>query len=209
MAKAKVSDAKREEARGELLKLMQPGDTVYTVLRQVSSSGMSRVIDLILPIMTERRFHIFKPTAAQLKRFGGETYVQAPDGLTWEERRAREDTGSAVLLDFTDKTARVRFNYGRNTGKEMEIARDRVTVIETREVPALRSIGWLAAEAMGDTYDRDRSGIKIGGAGMDMGFALVYALGRTLWPDGTKKPHGTRNGEPDRDGGYALNHSWL
>jgi len=44
---------------------------------------------------------------------------------------------------------------------------------------------------------------------IDMGFHVVYNLGRTLWPEGTPEPHGTRNGEPDRDGGYALNHQWL
>lgn len=52
-------------------------------------------------------------------------------------------------------------------------------------------------------------GIKVGGCGMDMGFHLVYCLGLALWPKGTKKPHGTRNGEPDRDGGYALKQQWL
>lgn len=38
---------------------------------------------------------------------------------------------------------------------------------------------------------------------------FVYSLGRTLWPDGTRAPHGRRNGQPDSDGGYALKHSWL
>lgn len=64
-----------------------------------------------------------------------------------------------------------------------------------------------AAVVMGDPRPTD--GIKIGGCGMDMGFSLVYNLGATLWPKGTPKPHGTRNGEPDSDGGYALKHSWL
>ena len=46
-------------------------------------------------------------------------------------------------------------------------------------------------------------------SGMDMGFAVVYDLGLSLWPAGTPAPHGTRNGEPDANGGYALKHSWL
>jgi len=49
----------------------------------------------------------------------------------------------------------------------------------------------------------------VGGCGMDMGFAVVYDLGLSLWPAGTPAPHGTRNGEPDSNGGYALKHSWL
>jgi hypothetical protein len=30
-----------------------------------------------------------------------------------------------------------------------------------------------------------------------------------LWPNGTDTPHGTRNGEPDTNGGYALKHRWM
>jgi hypothetical protein len=52
-------------------------------------------------------------------------------------------------------------------------------------------------------------GITIGGCGMDMGFELVYQLGYALWPNGTPAPHGTRNGEPDTNGGYALRQRWL
>lgn len=54
-----------------------------------------------------------------------------------------------------------------------------------------------------------RGGLVIGGCGMDMGFAAVYALGCALWPNGTPEPHGMRNGEPDSDGGYALGHAWV
>lgn len=64
-----------------------------------------------------------------------------------------------------------------------------------------------AAVVMGDSRPTD--GIKVGGCGMDMGFHIVYNLGATLWPKGTAKPHSTRNGEPDTDGGYALKQRWL
>lgn len=57
-------------------------------------------------------------------------------------------------------------------------------------------------------HDRD-GGIKIGGCGMDMGFALIYNLGYALWPHGTRRPHGIRNRQPDTSGGYALKHNWL
>ena len=76
----------------------------------------------------------------------------------------------------------------------------------------LYDISYLAARAMGDRTDRERGGIKIGGAGMDMGFALVYNLGRTLWPEGFETWPGYRRNEPltfDPDGGYALRHRWL
>lgn len=82
---------------------------------------------------------------------------------------------------------------------------------------------------------RDHLGLVVGGAGMDMGFHLVYSLSRMLYPDGvpctgssgytpTGKPsklprcHSNdhfngdrvyRKGKTHRDGGYALSQSWL
>lgn len=58
-------------------------------------------------------------------------------------------------------------------------------------------------------FSMKEGGIQVSGCGMDMCFHLVYSLGRSLWPKGTPKPHGVRNGEPDRDGGYALKKSDL
>lgn len=71
-----------------------------------------------------------------------------------------------------------------------------------------QAIDFWAAHAMDDKIHKD-GGIVVNGCGMDMGFALVYNLGRRLWPNGTPEPHGRRNGEPDSDGGYALKHSWI
>lgn len=45
-------------------------------------------------------------------------------------------------------------------------------------------LGYNAAVAMGDRYDRDNEGIRVGGCGMDMGFHVVYNLSRTLFRDG-------------------------
>jgi hypothetical protein len=70
-------------------------------------------------------------------------------------------------------------------------------------------IGGRVAAALGYRYDRNHQGMRVSGCGMDMCFAVVYNLGATLWPKGTRKPHGTRNGEPDSDGGYALEKSGL
>lgn len=115
----------REQALETLRKLLKPGDTVYTILRHVSKSGMSRHIDLVV------------------------------------------------------------ISEGRP-----------------------RNISFFAATAMRDSQAKDGS-IKVNGCGMDMGFHLVYNLGYYLWPEGTQKPHGSRNGEPDSSGGYALKQEWL
>lgn len=50
------------------------------------------------------------------------------------------------------------------------------------------AIGYNAAVAMGDKWDREREGIRVTGCGMDMIFALVYNLGHALWPDGFDLP---------------------
>lgn len=48
------------------------------------------------------------------------------------------------------------------------------------------SLGWNAAKAIGWTYDRERDGVKVNGAGMDMGFHLVYTLAQVMYGDGYK-----------------------
>ena len=70
-------------------------------------------------------------------------------------------------------------------------------------------ISWSVAQAIGYTYNTKYEGVRIDGCGTDMGFSLVYTLGSVLWPDGTPEPHGTRNGEPDTCGGYALRQRWM
>lgn len=55
----------------------------------------------------------------------------------------------------------------------------------------------------------DGGALRVPGCGTDMGFHVVYTLGACLWPNGTDKPHGKRNGEDDYTGGYALKQSWL
>jgi len=51
---------------------------------------------------------------------------------------------------------------------------------------------------------RKYEGLEVHGCGMDMGFYLVYNLGRKLYPDGFKDKDGKH-----QDGGYALEHCWL
>ena len=76
---------------------------------------------------------------------------------------------------------------------------------KAKRVPVIRDITHMASIAMDYTV-HGNGGIVVGGCGMDMGFHLVYTLGRTLWPDGSRKGRG---GNPDRDGGYSLNQEWI
>lgn len=70
-------------------------------------------------------------------------------------------------------------------------------------------VSFYVANLLGWPADHDKGGVKVSGCGMDMGFHLVYSMASRLFPDGTKEPHGRRNGEPDSTGGYAVNHRWL
>ncbi len=59
---------------------------------------------------------------------------------------------------------------------------------------SIKEIDYFVARAL----DRPRGkGVRITGCGMDMGFALVYELGRALYPD------------EGADSGYSLRHRWL
>jgi hypothetical protein len=128
----------KEEATAQLREWLKPGDTVYTIMRNRSRSGMSRVIGVVI------------------------------------------------------------FKDGQPLHPNASIS-----------------------TVLGLKWDRQREGIKIGGCGMDMGFEIVYNLGRVLWPKGICKGEkkGRRaahaihsdNGPACEltDGGYALRHQWL
>lgn len=95
----------------------------------------------------------------------------------------------------------------------------------------IQDISWPVAKLLDYPVNVGRhEGVKIGGAGMDMGFAIVYSLSRHLFPDGFRcialdstdpdegyrsyrcpsNDHSNREeNEWHRDGGYALIHRWL
>lgn len=192
--------ADRADACAELRKLLKPGDTVYTVLKHCSSSGMMRVIDLVIPY-TRTDTATVRATAKTLK-IGAEGYHVARD------MPRAFSAGKVAAFDADTVTFEYEAAAHAPAARET-VARDVVSLYQKATRPAIRSIAWLASRATGYTLDRDRGGLKMGGCGMDMGFQAVYSLGRAMWPNGTPKPHGTRNGDPDRDGGYALKHTWL
>lgn len=86
--------------------------------------------------------------------------------------------------------------------------------------PWLRDITRPAAEVIGSRIGKT-GGIRIGGCGMDMGFALVYELSRALYPEGfecideecpsSDHFNGDRDYTPHHHncGGYALRKEWI
>lgn len=72
----------------------------------------------------------------------------------------------------------------------------------------LVSLDWYIARIT-NWKQRPHGGLAVSGAGMDMAYHVVYTVGQLMWPNGTPKPHGRRNGESDSSGGYALKHRGL
>lgn len=86
---------------------------------------------------------------------------------------------------------------------------------------------WHVSRAIGWNVHQRHYGLIVDGAGMDMGFHLVYTLSRVLYSDGFEcigRDHEIRRlrcpandhvnpGDKDKtyhqDGGYALRHDWL
>lgn len=104
-------------------------------------------------------------------------------------------------------TVYCNINSVSRSGMSRNISLYAIRPAKRGEKAQLADITYAASEIMGWTLSE--GGLKVSGCGMDMCFHTVYNLGRSLWPNGTKKPHGKRNGEPDTDGGYALKHSTL
>lgn len=95
-----------------------------------------------------------------------------------------------------------------SSGMSRRISVYAISPAKKGEQARIVNISGTVASVTGYTHAKN-GGISIHGCGMDMGFAIVYALGAALWPKGTPKPHGLLNGTPDRSGVYALKHSWL
>ena len=94
-------------------------------------------------------------------------------------------------------------------------------------------ISWDVGKLLDYKYDNTADALVVGGGGMDMGYHLVYGLGRALYPEGVpctgyslskRAPDGRFccnsndhvNGDNDytighmhSDGGYTFYHRWI
>lgn len=93
-----------------------------------------------------------------------------------------------------------------------------IPTISDEGKPGIYDITHLVAQACDLTIDSHHGGVKMGGCGMDMGFALVYELASVMWPNGfdcigdgcPSNDHVNREENAHHvDGGYALKKSWL
>ena len=136
-----------------------------------------------------------------------ESYQAKPDRYTplsqaEGKRLYREQTTASLRKRLKPKTK--VYTLQTHCSSSGMSRRYRVFIVEDKEIT---DITWRVA-IVTDRQIKDGE-IVVGGCGFCGGFDIVQALGYALWPNGTKKPHGTRNGEPDTCGGYALNHCKL
>ena len=195
---AEFKRAEKAHALNKLREWIKPKDTIYCVLKHRAPSGMSRTIDFF--IMREIVGGSVGGKRSEELRRGDHVYF-------WSEGEAAKTVDCKIVAaprgsDFVS----VKLDNG---GEVREMRRRELTFRDTAKRIVPYSISAVMARANGYTVDKDRGGLKIPGGGMDMGFSVVYGLGHALWPNGTPKPHGTRNGEPDSEGGYAIGHRWL
>lgn len=78
----------------------------------------------------------------------------------------------------------------------------------------LCGLDYAIASTLG--YPLAKDGVKVGGCGMDMGFAVVYNVGRVTFPKGCALKYSPRASQERRagakretDGGYALKSRWV
>lgn len=102
-----------------------------------------------------------------------------------------------------------------------------ISVIQIKRDGSTFDWTWLVARAIGEKIDQRHEGLKISGAGMDMGFEVVYRLSMALYGgkrgypclgekcpsnvhvNGPNPPRGERGKGIRHDDGYALSHRWL
>jgi len=101
-----------------------------------------------------------------------------------------------------------------------------ISVVKVSKRGDIRQLDYLIADALDRRLDTQREGIKIGGAGMDMGFALVYELSDKLYGYGNPRgyrclgercpsnSHVNDRNAPSGKGvrhkdGYAVSHRWM
>jgi hypothetical protein len=92
----------------------------------------------------------------------------------------QQEESLTVLRDLLPpgSTAHTILRHVSRSGMSRRIS----VVVITPEGP--RDVTWHVAQVTGFRLSRDHEGLVVGGCGMDMGFAVVYSLSRSLYPEG-------------------------
>lgn len=150
MKLTKAAQAAREESRKALLESIKPGDTIHTVLRHVSKSGMSRRIDLYKLTADGPLFLTY-----HVARLCGYSLPDKGQGL-------RTD-GCGMDMGFDAVYTLGRYLFPDGFGMPMRLAAEPDGVNGTRpsdpeEAALMVSKGWKARGRNGDSTGWDNDG---------------------------------------------------
>lgn len=132
---------------------------------------------------------------------------------------SRKDEGRAILRRYL-KPGDVVYTILRHVSSSGMFRAISPVVIRRGE--DVRDFSGAACYLLGVKFDERYQGVPMSGCGMDMGFELVYRMGRELFPKGFRcagpkrcgsndHTNGDRNYKPHThtNGGYALRQRWL
>lgn len=97
-----------------------------------------------------------------------------------KEALAEEARDRLTALLPPGSTVYTTLNHVSRSG----MARDITAHVIRDNEPQWLSSRWLVALGVGDRSSANPDAVRMGGGGMDMGFALVYNLSRSLYPRG-------------------------
>lgn len=123
-----------------------------------------------------------------------ETKAQKQERAEAGERLTRTENGYGIKPGDTLYTV-----LSHKSASGMQRSIKIVCISEGR----IHDISHVAAKALGWRYDDRRGAVKVDGAGMDMGFHLVYALASALFRDNVAAK------VAGKSPGYLLKNEWL
>lgn len=143
--------------------------------------------------------------------------------MTKKEQQEQERAQAiAYLKDYFKQgdTVYTALKHVSSSGMSRQIAVYAAGISDRDGKPFVYQVSHLVAQALG--YKRaDNGALKVGGAGMDMGFHVAYSLARVLFKDdfvctgegciSNDHRNGDKieKGQQHSDAGYSLTHTWL
>lgn len=123
--------------------------------------------------------------------FSAYTIIPAEEGKVLQHKQVKNALLSSIKPGATVYTILRKVSSSGNM---------RVISLHIIENGKINCIDYDVSIVTGYKIHPKEQGLIIRGSGMDMGFKLVYTLGRELWPDGSG---------PDTNGGYVLKQQWI
>jgi hypothetical protein len=169
---------------------------------------------------------LIQPAGSRAGQGGAEPSKRVTVTSVKREEKATAKKYLSELLEPGDVITTILTSVNpEGSSRTMRIAVVKPLCWQHDKTPYIRDITRAVAHACGYRESvKDWKGLIAGGGGMDMGFSVVYSIGRVLFPDGvpctgnpgTCRSNDHHNGDNDytagkihKDGGYAFRAEWL